>query len=759
MSEDSRPGVNRDDHPAERLASTDNTGTVDSYATAFGIYHRLGWSVMPIPRGKKKPPPTGFTGRDGATPSYADMLAWADDRPGDGVAIRLTRTVIGIDVDHYGTKRGGDTLAEAEKRCGPLPPTYRSTSRDDRVSGIRLYRIPEGIEFPGELDGGGIEICQHHHRYVLCWPSVHPSGERYRWVGEFDGTVTDEPPPLEYITELPAKWIDELTVEPARNAAEVPAGLPVDVSACITQGAMSPRVLGKLSEAMGELFGPNCRHDEIRDHVLGLLRCGKDGEPGVKQALNALNEAFVNRVAKDRDGGKAEARREFKSYVYGKKVSKLLADDSYQTPTGTTNKENAGQKAKPETTRQATEFDARNMFQQARHNAAENLDGEVVDGATLLDDIAAFLARFIAYPSDHAKVAHTLWIAHTWLMDCWDSTPRVAFLSPEPGSGKTRALEVSEPLVPNPIHSVNVTSAYLFRKIAEAAPTLLYDEIDTVFGPKARENEDIRGVINSGHRNGATAGRCVVHGKRIETEDLPSYCAVAVAGLNDLPDTIMDRCVVIRMRRRAPTEPVEPWRPRVNVPEATPLRDRLVGWSVGVENTAANHLPDMPDGITDRHADCWEALLAIADLAGGRWPEAARVAAVALVADSRNKEPSLGVRLLWDIKALFAKCDNVALVAAEILKDLRGIEDSPWGVLGRDGNGLTPRGLAQYLRRYEIRPKNIRTKRGVLKGYERQQFADAWKRYPEPPADDDDPLSSPKSATSATFDLFADQGA
>jgi hypothetical protein len=180
-----------------------------------------------------------------------------------------------------------------------------------------------------------------------------------------------------------------------------------------------------------------------------------------------------------------------------------------------------------------------------------------------------------------------------------------------------------------------------------------------VFGLKARENEDIRGVINSGHRNGATAGRCVVRGKIIETEELPSYCAVAMAGLNDLPDTIMDRSVVVRMQRRAPTEPVEPWRPRVNIPQAAPLRDGLALWAAAVMSRPQEEWqwPDMPDQITDRSADCWEALLAVADLAGGHWPETARVAGVALVAEFRDKEPSLGVMLLRDVKTIFTNRD------------------------------------------------------------------------------------------------------
>jgi hypothetical protein len=118
-----------------------------------------------------------------------------------------------------------------------------------------------------------------------------------------------------------------------------------------------------------------------------------------------------------------------------------------------------------------------------------------------------------------------------------ESTPRIAFLSPEPGSGKTRALEVTELLVPNPVEAVNVTPAYLFRKVGdpEGAPTILFDEIDTVFGPKAKDNEEIRGLLNAGHRRGAVAGRCVVRGKIVETEEIPAYCAVALAGLGGLP--------------------------------------------------------------------------------------------------------------------------------------------------------------------------------------------------------------------------------
>lgn len=113
---------------------------------------------------------------------------------------------------------------------------------------------------------------------------------------------------------------------------------------------------------------------------------------------------------------------------------------------------------------------------------------ESLNGALILDDLHTYLGRFVAYPSEQAHVAHTLWIAHTHLMDEWESTPRLAFLSVEPGSGKTRALEVTEPTVPRAVEAVNATPAYLIRKISSPAglPTILFDEIDTVLGRKRK---------------------------------------------------------------------------------------------------------------------------------------------------------------------------------------------------------------------------------------------------------------------------------
>jgi len=157
-----------------------------------------------------------------------------------------------------------------------------------------------------------------------------------------------------------------------------------------------------------------------------------------------------------------------------------------------------------------------------------------------MDNAEAFLGRFVCFPSEPARVAATLWVAHTYLLERFDSTPRLAFLSPEPGSGKTRALEVIGSMVRRPIHAVHATPSALFRAVGdvEHRPTILFDEVDTVFGPKARDNEEIRGFLNAGHRRSGTALRCVGMGTQQRVVEFPSFAAVALAGLHDLPGTI-----------------------------------------------------------------------------------------------------------------------------------------------------------------------------------------------------------------------------
>ncbi|MGW6284242.1 DUF3631 domain-containing protein [Streptomyces sp. NPDC055107] len=377
-----------------------------------------------------------------------------------------------------------------------------------------------------------------------------------------------------------------------------------------------------------------------------------------------------------------------------------------------------------------------------------------IDGSALLDAVEAFHRRFNAFPTEAAYVAVALWDAHTHLLDCFDSTPRLAFLSPEPGSGKTRALEVISTLVPHPMHAVNASPAALFRAVADEAgrPTILFDEIDTVFGPKAKDNEDLRGLLNAGHRKSGVSYRCVGDGGTQTVVAFPSYCAVAMGGLGSLPDTILARSVIIRMRRRARNERVEPFRARIHEPQGHALRDQLITWAEQARPRVDGAFPDMPEGITDRPADVWEPLLAVADAAGGTWPERARQACVDLVtAVNEDDRASLGVKLLTDLRDHIFP-GEVTVSTVEILHLLNGLEESPWGDL--DGRPLNARTLSKTLKEYvtakskPISPRPLRIGGQIVKGYHRDDLTDAWNRYCPPP-----PESSVTSVTPLPLDV------
>lgn len=356
-------------------------------------------------------------------------------------------------------------------------------------------------------------------------------------------------------------------------------------------------------------------------------------------------------------------------------------------------------------------------------------DAASIDGTGLLNRIHDFTRRFICYPSDHASTSHVLWIAHTHLMEAWFSTPRLAVLSPEPGSGKSRVLEITALLVPNPLLSVNSSASFILRTMAdqENRPTVLYDEIDAIFGPNARGNEDLRAMINAGYRRGAMIGRCYMEKGKVLTEQLATYAAVALGGLGNLPDTIMSRSVIFRMRKRATGEKVEPFQPRVHEGQADALRSELAEWAASIAGLAEMAQPAMPDCIADRNADVWGPLFAVADLAGGAWPEAVRMAATDAVMSAKASErPSLGAQLLADIYACLGEADRIT--TADLLDRLLADDEAPWGDLR--GRKIDARKLAEMLREYGIRSSTIRMPNGQTpKGYKREAFHDAWKRY------------------------------
>ena len=348
----------------------------------------------------------------------------------------------------------------------------------------------------------------------------------------------------------------------------------------------------------------------------------------------------------------------------------------------------------------------------------------------MLDAVRSFLDRFVAFPSYAALAATTLWAAHAHAVRHFDSSPRLALLSPEPGSGKTRVLEVLEPLVPKPLASANASPPAIFRSMAKRQITLLLDEVDTVFQQRGKEDGtgDLRALLNAGYKSGGRVTRTV--GPRHDVAEFPVFGAVALAGLNDLPNTLMSRSIVVRMRPRAPDEIVEAWRSRDNEPEALALQERLAAWVAEIAEAAGAARPEMPEGIADRNVELWEPLIAIADAAGGHWPETARDAAVQMVAVAADREASLGLRLLADLRAVW-DADEETLPTTDILERLRNLEEAPWADLSH-GRGLDSRRLARLLGGYGVKSQQVHP--ANRRGYRRTGLLDVWRRYlPAPP--------------------------
>ncbi len=286
-------------------------------------YLGLGWN--PVPCDGKHLAVSGYSGYDGAAVTDNELNEWVGEYMGHNVALVLPDGVIGIDVDHYGNKRGGDTLAAKETEWGGLPPTWVSTSRRDGVSRIRLYRVPAGTVLEGQA-GKHVEIVQRHHRYVMVAPSVHPTtGRLYEWVNP-DGKRTGQLPRPEELAELPEAWVAGLRKgAPQRLGGGLGPGDGVSLRAGLAPGEPDARVRALLGKAAAGLTGEHgSRYDAVRDDVARLLRAGEQGSVGVPGAIETLRRLYVLALGPSR-GGEAVAGAEFdRHYASG---ADLIAGD------------------------------------------------------------------------------------------------------------------------------------------------------------------------------------------------------------------------------------------------------------------------------------------------------------------------------------------------------------------------------------------------------------------------------------------------
>ena len=280
------------------------------YARAAAGYWKEGWSPIPLPPKRKYPPERGWTGgtkdNSGELPPQAQVAKWIAEQGDGNVALRIPKNVIGIDVDLYDGKSGAATLSAAEEAWGPLPQTWISSSRTDG-SGIRLFRIPEGLSWPGELpQGKGVEIVKWDHRYAIVAPSIHPEGREYVWL-DLNGNPTTEGdgwefPAIEELPELPQAWVDGLTSgrkwEPKSEA---------DLSSEEVTDWLRNRGDDRMCEVMERTLATHLRairptgeeggaHEGMTKAVWAVLGDAAAGHKGLRKALEKIQAAFREAV-------------------------------------------------------------------------------------------------------------------------------------------------------------------------------------------------------------------------------------------------------------------------------------------------------------------------------------------------------------------------------------------------------------------------------------------------------------------------------
>ncbi|MFK7945452.1 MAG: DUF3631 domain-containing protein [Paracoccaceae bacterium] len=339
-----------------------------------------------------------------------------------------------------------------------------------------------------------------------------------------------------------------------------------------------------------------------------------------------------------------------------------------------------------------------------------------VQGSALLDSFVETFRRYCVLP-DRAAEALALWCLFAHCHEAAGISPILALTSPEKRCGKTTTISVVSVLVPKPMHTINVTPSVLFRVVEMFGPTVLIDEGDTFL----KDNEDMRGLLNGGH-NRLSAFVWRATGDEHAPRQFKVWSPKAIAMIGRLPDTLEDRSISVPLRRRRVGETVERFRAD-NLSNFVPLVRQAARWGEDNLSVLRDAEPLLPVELSDRGQDNWRTLIAIADLAGGHWPQTARAAAVALADVAANEDAaSPGVQLLRDLREIIGSWLEIS--STDLVARLIELEDGPWREW-RHGKPISTRGVSTLLKPFGVRP--YRGKGNSR--YRRHDLEDAWTRY------------------------------
>lgn len=346
-----------------------------------------------------------------------------------------------------------------------------------------------------------------------------------------------------------------------------------------------------------------------------------------------------------------------------------------------------------------------------------------IEPAELLSNISLVVSRFIVC-DEEVTDAVALWIIMTWLIDVVHVAPLAVITSPEKRCGKTQLLTILGKLSYRPLQASNISPAALYRCIEAWQPTLLLDETDAFL----KENEELRGVINSGHtRDNAYVIRTV--GDDHTPKRFSTWGAKALSGIGHLSDTLMDRAIILELRRKLAHEKKE--RLRHAEPDLfITLSRKLARVAIDYKERVQQARPHLPESLNDRAQDNWEPLLAIADVAGGEWPKRGRDAALKLSGSEADDQAlTVGIELLMDIKSIFYERSADRVRSRDLIKWLCEDDEKPWATYNR-GKPIAPRQVSKKLSSYGIKTnQTINFGASTAKGYMKEYFIEAWTRY------------------------------
>lgn len=309
------------------------------YAAAAPLYRAAGWmQVIPLPEGRKTPPPSGFTGRSRKPVTDEQVRFWSQSDPTANTGIVIPEGVLVLDIDaeqgHRVKADGAKGISELSQELGALPATWSSTAHGiDSPARHLFYKVPEGLAWKGGAIEG-VDILQPGHRYSVVWPSIHPSGEMYCWYTP-SGAIASTLPHISDLATLPWKWVDYLRKPDsmANLTHSNPSTTPIASNPRGYDARMCKAVNTFLNRTLANPASKGSRHDTTLQAVWTLANFAQEGHRGALDAINQLKPRFISEIAPDRQGREREAAREWASILSGA-MEKVNGIQSHTDPCG-----------------------------------------------------------------------------------------------------------------------------------------------------------------------------------------------------------------------------------------------------------------------------------------------------------------------------------------------------------------------------------------------------------------------------------------